>query len=188
MSESFHTIRRIYPAPILPPWMLSILLLSLPLGGLFFSLSQPVNAAQPLDDMHVVGIVTGTGGVADYALISHRNNEPEIYHTGDQIVPGITLEKILTDRIRAKSGNRSVEIKLGSPFAGDATDSPSAGNQAMDYATAPDQRQMDAEPSPTPEPSQEMSPQDSPVQANQEPIPEPSPSSDVNPQVGAPHD
>ena len=124
-------------------------------------------AAQTLDDMHVVGIVTGDSNTADYALISHRNNDPEIYHAGDQIVPGITLEKIFTDRIRAKSGSSIVEIKLGSPFAGDASDFQPSPSPAMDYATAPEPTPI-MEPEPSPEPPQEMTPPDAPPPSGQE--------------------
>lgn len=140
----------------------------LTLGLLAAFLCPALFAAQTLDDMYVVGIVTGHDAIADYALISQRNNEPEIYHKGDQIVPGIILEQIFTDRIRAKSGSSIVEIKLGSPFAGDTSDYPSSPSPTMDYATAPEPPPMEPEPPPVPELSQEMAPPDAPMPPGQD--------------------
>lgn len=132
-------------------WRRCVAALSLSLCGLW------VNAAS-IDNIEVLGTVTGPNKKSHYAIIIVDKGEPSNYKTGETVVPGYVLYKIFDDKITLKYGSKTVDIKIGVPFSAEDFNVESGLPPSYPESSPVPQAPIDTPP-PAPAPEPEPSPE-----------------------------
>jgi len=112
--------------------------------------------AASVDNIQVLGTVTGPNKNSNYAIIIIDKAEPSNFKKGQTVVPGYVLDKIYDDKITLKHGAQSLDIKIGVPFSSEDFNVESSMPPAYEQAPI-----VEPPPPPPPPPTpQEVAPQE----------------------------
>jgi len=156
-SVEKHSNQRAFIAPC---FFAARILTALIFLGIFCISPSPLRASS-VDNIQVLGTVTGPDKNSNYAIIIVDKGDAINFKKGQTVLPGYVLDKIYDDKITLKHGAQSLDIKIGVPFSSEDFNVESGVPPTYEQAPL-------AEPAPAPEP---------PMEAPSEPPPDATPPS-----------